>query len=62
MFAQLKAPFQNRRAGARIDVSDGDGQLLVKAGIAEAVAHVPGILDGCWMRLGQLHDSITRDQ
>ena len=41
MFVQLKAPFQAQPAGARIDVSEPDGQLLIKAGIAEVVAGDP---------------------
>jgi hypothetical protein len=41
LFVQLKAPFQNQPAGARIDVSDADGQLFMKSGIAEAVAGDP---------------------
>ena len=41
MFVQLKSPFQGQPVGARIDVSDADGQLLIKSGIAEAVAGDP---------------------
>jgi hypothetical protein len=45
LFVQLKGAFPNQPAGARIDVSDADGQLLIKSAIAEAVAGVPGALN-----------------
>jgi HK97 family phage major capsid protein len=59
MFVQLKSPFQSQPVGARIDVSDADGQLLIKSGIAEAVAGDP-LGDAFARRTAALIDGLAK--
>jgi hypothetical protein len=38
MFVQLKKEFLDKPAGERIELSDSDGEALVKQGVAEAIS------------------------
>src|SRR5580765_2347125 len=40
MFVQLKSPWKGRAIGERLDVSDDDAELLVKAGLADKAPNV----------------------
>jgi HK97 family phage major capsid protein len=59
MFVQLKQPFNGKPVGERIDVSDAHAEVLIKSGIAEAVAGNP-LGELVEKQVGGMLESLTR--